>query len=79
LVHDFNSLKEFGFCVGIVMINGLTILGGRGGGKGIFFKMIYSPSIRFIGLNRCLQTLKEEKSPVYRIFQIARDIISAVG
>jgi hypothetical protein len=63
--------------VGTVMINGLTIF--FGGGKGYFKKVIYSPSIRFIGLNRRLQTLKEEKSPVYRIFQIARDIISAVG
>ncbi len=79
MVHDFNGLKEFnGFCVGILMINGLTIFFG-GWGEGYLKKVIYSPSIRFIGLNRCLQTLKEEKLPVYRIFQIARDIISAVG
>jgi hypothetical protein len=60
--------------VGILMINGFTILGG----KGYFKKDIYSPLIRFIGLNRCLQTFKEEKLPIDRIFQIARDIISAI-
>jgi hypothetical protein len=64
--------------VGIVMINGFTkkkLVGERVLKK----KVIYSPSIRFIGLNRCLQTLKEEKLPEDRIFQIARDIISAIG
>jgi hypothetical protein len=75
LVHDFNSLKEFRFCVGILMINGFTILGG----KGYFKKVIYPPLIRFICLNRRLQTFKEEKSPIDKIFQIARDIISALG
>lgn len=60
------------------MINGFTkkkLVGERVLKK----KVIYSPSIRFIGLNRCLQTLKEEKLPEDRIFQIARDIISAIG
>jgi hypothetical protein len=33
-------------------------------GKGIKKEVIYSPLIRFIGLNRHLQTFKEEKSPI---------------
>jgi hypothetical protein len=50
-----------------------------GGGKSLKKKVIYSPSIPFIGLNRHLQTFKEEKSLIDKQFQIARDIISAVG
>ncbi len=59
------------------MIDGFTI--NFGGGKSLKKKVIYSPSIPFIGLNRHLQTFKEEKSLIDKQFQIARDIISAIG